>query len=249
MPLETQNNNENAENSENQNLNLSTSQNSNHNKKNVLIFAFIFVLVIIGIYFSYRFLNTQMFPYSSQEAPQVIQEKDEMLNWKTYRNEEYSFEFKYPNHMVKMVLNDEELDYLTKVEKNFEETFQVTLNELLRMFSENQQSGFTVDIMNGKSLNEFMSFESKKELWDTYFHDRSPPKIVRNFIISNKNGVLRDGPGELSKYDTYQILIENTDTQIIRLTFYSTQNWGDSMKLVDQILSTFKFTPPSTPVQ
>lgn len=195
MPPETQNNNENAENSENQNLNLSTTQNSNYNKKNVLIFAFIFVLVIIGIYFSYRFLNTQMFPHPNQEAPQVIQERGEMLNWKTYRNEKYGFEFKYPPLMdgFRVVESDNNIKFY--------------LDEPSSEWSSDDYNIFNIEIMT-------------PEIWNEYLSNDSPRPI---FLATSTNQVFGYWKGHDCP-DNYCYLYENSQRILSTFKFIDTSN-------------------------
>lgn len=226
MPPETQNNNENAVNSKNQNLNLSTSQNSNHNKKNVLIFAFIFVLVIIGIYFSYRFLNTQRFPYSNQEAQQVIQEKDEMLNWKTYRNEKYGFEFKYPAILFDDVRETPTYSTLFSAYGERGEIFVHVINEKLNLNAEVGPNHPDILVKDLKTLeiNNLTAYEYN-------FGDGG--LTARTVLFEFGNNTLK-----FNFVFSYGVDTSPNVKPLVRDEY-----------LMNQILSTFKFIPPSTSVQ
>lgn len=41
------------------------------------------------------------------QSPPVAQKADEIADWKTYRNEEYGFEFKYPNSWIELTTEDD----------------------------------------------------------------------------------------------------------------------------------------------
>lgn len=88
----------------------------NSNKNSKFILVALLILIIAGIYFLYKYLNITTVPYPNQESPSAIQERDKMLNWKTYRNEEYGFEIKYPP------------DFSVQ-ENKFSSGFQVFFNE------------------------------------------------------------------------------------------------------------------------
>jgi hypothetical protein len=57
-----------------------------------------FLLLLTGAFGVWYFLNLQ--PDLEPENLSTISKSDEFADWKTYRNEEYGFEFKYPNDWV-----------------------------------------------------------------------------------------------------------------------------------------------------
>src|SRR3989344_2806560 len=65
------------------------------NKRSVLIVVGILALAIIGagIFYATRFANLS--PKESAKQAETL--KDETADWKTYRNEEFGFEFHYPS--------------------------------------------------------------------------------------------------------------------------------------------------------
>ncbi|MEK7502823.1 MAG: hypothetical protein AAB556_00055 [Patescibacteria group bacterium] len=59
------------------------------------------LVILIVVLVAGYFVVDKYYPQYLQKLPfvekkEVMQESDEMANWKTYRNEEYGFEFKYP---------------------------------------------------------------------------------------------------------------------------------------------------------
>ncbi len=103
------------------NENLNQSQNQNQTFPKLLITVLIILVVIAGGYFAYaKYQN--LWPWQRSAPSPVVSAPDETANWKTYRNEKYGFEVKYPSgHEPSNVLMNPEAnidevyfkDYLT----------------------------------------------------------------------------------------------------------------------------------------
>ncbi len=214
----------------------------------------IFIILVIGIvgYFALVKNGGPIIQQTPTPTPAPIQPPvtqppisaptNEIEKWKIYRNEKYGFELKYPQYLTtEPSVSTNVKEYREKVNNNFEEIFKVELEEVLRVFSEPEQSGLTIDIISGKAMNDFISSELKREVLETWYYDATPPELLKEFIFLGKRGVLRRGPGELSAYNSSEIMLENRENQIIRMSFYAQVSHEDIERVLEQIFSTFKF--------
>ncbi len=95
-----------------------------------LVFIFVFLFCGIGLAVfsqwsaSYR---QKIYNQTQSELPKHIVKESDILNWKTYKNEQYGFEFNYPERFDSKIFNNE----LTIFESNGngENNFEVRIRE------------------------------------------------------------------------------------------------------------------------
>jgi len=143
-----------------------------------------------------------------------LKKTDETANWKTYRNEEYGFEVKYPEKW-------------TYKEDSYSLNSSKKIN---RITFGNFPNMFTIEICP-------IPYEtSLKLLVPGIFHEALPREIV----VNNVKGAYREGgdPGE----DIISIWLPdpNNDDRSYILTFEQSKD-QNYQEIFDQILSTFKF--------
>jgi len=71
----------------------------------VVLIIIAVAIVAIGGYFIYQYLKQILAPAVNNQQSAA----DETANWKTYRNEEFGFEFKYPEEVTKLSKQDDEI--------------------------------------------------------------------------------------------------------------------------------------------
>lgn len=158
---------------------------------------------------------------SSTPTPSV-----DVSSWKTYRNDEYGFEIKYPNFFATAT---------TKSYYGYERGFpEVKLDTLIEF---HQARYLNVDFVIDIDANE----KNIEELEKIYDHNSSSPSYYLNSkkeISINKHkgieyrwGMLEGGIDEITILLSY-----NSKALII-----STPEISDSEEIFDQMLSTFKF--------
>ena len=150
-------------------------------------------------------------------------------NWKTYRNEEYGFEFKYPEKIgsVKFVLHESSLQGFYGVGK----IFTVVVRPLPW-----QDYMFAIGLMDKKfTQDEFnKSYHSENELLKTF--DLAGYKLngfySQSLNSSNYSILLED--------NQYNYLILGSGCDKIDTTSQICSSLGYSIQVVDKIISTMK---------
>ncbi len=153
----------------------------------------------------------------------TLSERSDVSNWKTYTNTQYGFEFRYPGDIFQSVLNE------NKELKN--------------------PSGVQLVDISGNFNNIFISIYSSP-LDPSENIDGSPLKSLDSKKLGGKDafGYSYGDAGCLQ----YRVKSSYNDSQSIEMTFLSCSgaDWtsgdvlvvNDDQKLLDLILSTFKFT-------
>lgn len=154
---------------------------------------------------------------------------DETANWKTYSNEEYGFSFKHPN----LIRGGNIAGALTKTEVNkVEMTFfgpsQLDPGELNDGISLNFNSGS----LNGKTLEQLVD----EKVAQLRYADYPTEKI--STTIAGINAYTFNSPGLFDEHNFYVLKGSNS---YLAISYEITSE--KYQETVDQILSTFKFTP------
>ena len=158
--------------------------------------------------------------YISSESPENIQNQTAQIDtsdWKTYRNEEYGFEFKYPTIWKEKGTDNWSTYFVNESEW---EVLQVNLNEL-------------VDI-KPEYLKIFAEHEVKR-------NNCPGDKVIR---VEEKSALYVLFCSATSEYYIYITPTKKGD-DLIMFKYHDDfeQDWSEIQKIAkfDQILSTFKF--------
>lgn len=185
--------------------------------KSKIIGIFIFSLIIIAGVASW----TAILFYPKQTTKNLPVSVNEMENWKTYRNDEYGFEFKYPNDWKDFTagmftIYKEYIPVESREAHDFEGFCKISFNDGFTL--EDAIKDIDPDFMFNKTIST-STFE---------LNNRAGIKMILNYS-SNIYG--------------YYIPLEQGETLSINL------NCGQDVKqngdaVLNQILSTFKFNTP-----
>jgi len=209
-----------TENSQRDNFSqLPENQNLPQKPKNSLtkILLVILVIVLVGIV---TYVGIQ---YSQKNIDEVYNEistldDNNIENWKTYKNMEYGFEFKYP--------------------PNLNETAQRSSNFSLKLID--TKTCGTTEVEGSAWPKDCIRYNlgiQKNNIWGS--ENSTTIEIAGR---SMERIEINDGMWESSNQTVYQF-VKNGDWFINSLTFNSA-NKTDAENLFKQILSTFKFTTP-----
>jgi len=219
----------------------------NYTKKSIWKWVLIYLVIAAAAYgFVYYFFfykgnslyDTQNYQNQNEvqnNQPQVA--SDEMSDWKTYRNEEYGFEFKYPPNWI---LDDQkfdgdaigvispENDFLAR--KTFEGSYYYTNFSVhaCDRLNQNCLMGGTYVNMKNKTILDFLNDPSP---YKSYEKSSFMPEV--NIDGIKGYGIIAGGFGA-----NYEIILER-DNRIYIIDFPSSEKELTAEQ--KEILSTFKF--------
>jgi len=184
------------------------------------------IFSITGIYFVEDLPNEERIVSVSAEINEILSTfkfLPDTSNWKTYKNEEHSFEFKYPSN-------------LQNIEKYSQNEYYIT--SFTSSDIKYTKSPLDTDIVSiGTEYSIF--FDNKKcNVWSNGFGIYGYGIFHKNTVDSFPANVSYQGPSN----NTYRLNID-TDLGCVSLIGEYGENTIDKSKIeFDQILSTFKFT-------
>jgi len=191
------------------------------------LFSAIVVVIGLGIFLSYKsYLPGKSGSGKSpqtQITPTPVLDVGEIANWKIYRNEKYGFEFEYPS------------DWLT------DSRILYALVFLNSDPGEYDQTSFWVGIqpVSGFALTHI----------DCLIQVSTENIELQNIIAEKKifkenteNGDCLANPARTESSETVDITFKNREVEFVIEYKYPVSRRSDSQSVLDQILSTFKFT-------
>lgn len=168
----------------------------------------------LGFYFNSEFKKV------GDIKPVIVQNTSnvEASNWKSYRSEEYGFEFKYPD--------------------NFIIVGPVVPNEIIRMELANYKTDYIQCILTDKSKDNYYRIEDMLE----GKYEKTFGKFNK-FIINGISAVRFDPQEDLGGDKSQQFYFLNFPRKDQMLGLNCSANPFDAkLKIIEKILSTFKFT-------
>ncbi len=196
----------------------------------ILMVGGLLLLAMAGGLTLYRYLTTP-FINPDQESPATIQQGD-TANWKTYRNEEYGFEFKYPQNLdlSEVVVG---ADSGSKYYYNYVSVTIDTPEDILILKNKTDDSGVSPNLFRLGAFNPI--------------NEESSP----NCFITAKTITIDSIPVDVCKESAESMggpnqMYLNFTKNGLTFSAQSGSYYNENIQLVDQILSTFKFISTST---
>lgn len=195
----------------------------------ILIIALLAGIVFAGIYLIFKSQSNKQTP---QPTPQVSVQpavssiptpiSDETTNWKIYKDEKYKFQFQYPKTL-----------YLKKSLK-FPDQIFLTENDI--DIDKVQEGPFALISIAIWDKNAFQ--KAGYPLQEKYL--KSENIVIDGVNAIKVSGIIPEEQEGLYLAGTYhQEIYLSVNDKIINFVFY--ENPSNNIKLLDQILSTFKF--------
>jgi hypothetical protein len=217
------------------------------NSKTLLVAVVVSVVIMIGLItyvLTARTKSMSQLPSISPTLPQPSPTIDPTANWKIYKDTVYGFEIKFPQEWL-YVLPTEGLKN-NKI-KSFD--FFVAASQNISNLTPNSVKPLSVQVDiktdNKKTLRErktsFLDLFSKNELGINSVTDTS---IAQTEAIEIKFQYVIKGPFSEKQYDikTKTIVVLNNKNYEFNVKVPNDESSESTVKLYDQILSTFKFT-------
>lgn len=175
-----------------------------------------FLLLLSGVFGVWYF--SQVPP---QDETEIVATKDQFADWKTYRNEEFGFEFEYPKSSY---IEQSSGDYLRIQNYSDKETWNSSLSE----------GEYYLELQKTSNATE-KDLRSCKDLM------LNPKEIY----INGLKGYISEGEVAESGGQPYEICALK-DSKFISIVV--TEAFNSKLNIANQILSTFKFIPSQSKV-
>ncbi|HEY4480453.1 MAG TPA: hypothetical protein VJB58_03230 [Candidatus Paceibacterota bacterium] len=186
-----------------------------------------FLLIGLGGYFLYQYLTTP-FINPNQKPPATIQASD-ISNWKTYRNEEYGFEFDYPSsiYLIKISNKPEIPEMLLAINLPGDRKPY----ELIRSLS--------ISIWDNSQKLSLLEWATANRNFSNFADPYIPNEDFKNLVIGDREAISFLWGGGA---DGKTVIINNEHIIILLSASASVGSPTDRVwQDFDQLLSTFKF--------
>jgi len=191
------------------------------------LIAFMFTLIVLMLgtiaYLLYQNnqLKSQISSAQSTPTPTVI--PDPTVNWKTYTNDKAGYEIRYP---MNWFITD---DSISNVKSPFPEKGTVVIN-----FYSTNKSITNLDTLLNSVLSDFKSMEGDPAF--TAYESKT------NTTVADYPALKINGNGYGGKYLSYLIVAPSAKTNAHISIVYQEGDLENFQPIINQILSTFKFT-------
>ena len=170
--------------------------------------------------------------YTAKSCKLASDATTDISTWKTYRNEKYGFEVKYPGDwVIKKTIDNSAVYILIFGSPNFSYSSSTKLESVITQGRE-----------MGVRIFKYRSHKSPQELNDAIIHDGNLIGIKNtNFKIVGSDRMIYDFVYEETYGHSLHILADSIEIEIGILAG-SSESASETRKIFDQILSTFKFS-------
>lgn len=221
----------------------------NHRKAWLLIILGV-ILVAVNGYFLFKQLTVPVGP----NDPIIKSKQDEFADWKTYRNEEYGFEFKYPQK-YDLYENDKIIQVITKEDRNLKGelvnnlTIKVVDNDKNLSVLEwwNLYGPYTSDLAKKHRItpSTFPIKKIKVGNADGIYIPGSEGVLTNYLILSNKNNIfeiLVMIPEYQKILSTLKFFSTSTTLDTSNWKMYRNEDYGFEIKFSDKWANYYDIT-------
>lgn len=183
----------------------------------ILVGILVLGIVIGGVYYLGKISNKPI-PTSQVSVTSTPKVTDETANWKTYTNNTYGYEIKFPDNYAVPTQTEKQKSQLSEGQN------------MCVMLAGTQKCAVVIDYWQ-ESLNDVLKKEAPT--------DNSQPKEYSNQYVKGKMYVYKMGESTT----TVLIIIPKPGSNIGVITLSYTNYPGDieTSKIIDRIISTFRF--------
>lgn len=197
---------------------------SEHKKQLVLGVILVVIFVFLLCSFLYLFLSyTKILNTSTNLVPTPTPTPNPAANWKTYRNPNNKFSFKYPPNLT-MKAQDKEGDITLYFPQDFKDR---EFFDYISIGSRNIPKNITIQVAIEKGYSSVGSYSATEFSFES-------------IKIDGINALANEAPAALNAYDVH--FIKDDKLYAFRVSSHDSLSVSNPQrKTFDQILSTFKF--------